>query len=117
MDNTFYYIVSCDCCRKIIKTLPEKAILLFHDIQISPLKETEIDQLATMAGSYEALFNKKAVQYRTLNLKDANLSEADYKHYLNRYYSFLKHPIIVINNKIHTKNSPKNTLEILNILK
>ncbi len=115
--NTIYYIDPCDCCKKIIKTIPNKVTVHFHDIRTSPLNEDQIDQLATLAGSYEALFNKRAHLYNTIGLKHRTLSEPDYKHYLSYHYTFLKHPIIVANNKIHVKDTTENTIQVVKTLK
>jgi len=59
MVDTIYFLASCDSCRKIIKALPNTDRFHFHDIRQNPLTETEIDKLATLAGSYEAIFSKK----------------------------------------------------------
>ncbi len=116
MVDTIYFLASCDSCRKIIKALPNTDRLHFHDIRQNPLTETEIDELATLAGSYEAIFSKKAQLYKTIGLKDRVLTEVDYKHYLSYHYTFLNRPVFVINNKIYIGNSPKNIVEVQKVL-
>ena len=80
--NKIYYLASCDTCRKIIKSLPENHNLTFHDIKQNPITALELEQMHAMSGSYEALFSKKAVLYKTMDLKNKSLTEADYKKYL-----------------------------------
>ncbi|MGA9637331.1 arsenate reductase family protein [Flavobacterium sp.] len=111
--NKIYYLASCDTCRKIIKTLPKVNDLVFHDIKQNPLTEQEIDELYQLSGSYEALFSKKAVLYKTLGLKDKNLTEADYKKYLLEHYTFLSRPVFIINNEVFIGNTQQNMLKVM----
>ena len=111
--NKIYYLASCDTCRKIIKTLPKDNDLVFHDIKQNPLTEQEIDELYQLSGSYEALFSKKAVLYKTQGLKDKNLTEADYKKYLLEHYTFLSRPIFIINNEVFIGNTQQNMLKVM----
>ncbi|GIZ08093.1 arsenate reductase family protein [Flavobacterium sp. UMI-01] len=110
--NKIYYLASCDTCRKIIKALPKDLELEFHDIKQNPLTEPEIEQLHQLSGSYEALFSKKAVMYKTLDLKNKNLTEADYKKYLLEHYTFLSRPVFIIDQQIYIGNSQQNILKV-----
>lgn len=114
--NKIYYLASCDTCRKIIKTLPKDIELTYHDIKQNPLTEQEVDELYQMSGSYEALFSKKAVLYKTLGLKDKNLTEADYKKYLLEHYTFLSRPVFIINGEVFIGNSQQNMLKVMKAL-
>jgi len=113
--NTIYYLASCDTCRKIIKSLP-KNDLVFHDIRQSPITEKELDEMHRLAGSYEALFSRKAQLYKTLDLKNKALTEADFKKYILEHYTFLSRPVFVIDNKIYVGNSQKNIAEVIRAL-
>lgn len=88
--NTIYYLASCDTCRKIIKALPKNNNLVFHDIKQNPISILELEEMYRLSGSYEALFSKKAILYKTLKLKDKSLTEADYKKYNRSNESFRK---------------------------
>ena len=79
MKNTVFYLPSCDSCRKIIKAISPKAQLVYHDIKQDPLTELQLQELHALAGSYEALFSRKAQLYKAYNLKNQTLTEADYK--------------------------------------
>jgi arsenate reductase (glutaredoxin) len=111
--NKIYYLASCDTCRKIIKTLPKDHNLVFHDIKQDPISEQELEQMHQLAGSYEALFSKKAQLYKSLDLKNKALTEADYKKYLLEHYTFLSRPVFVINNAIYIGNTQQNMLQVM----
>ena len=112
MDKIFY-LASCDTCRKIIKSLPANHNLAFHDIKQNPISEQELEQMRELAGSYEALFSKKAQLYKSLDLKNKNLNEADFKKYLLEHYTFLSRPVFIIDNKIYIGNTQQNMLQVI----
>ena len=68
--------------------------------------------MAKLAGSYQALFSKRAIKYRTLQLKDKTLSEQDYKDLILSEDTFLKRPVFIINNKIFIGNSKSTTEDL-----
>ena len=65
-----------------------------------------------MAGSYEALFSRRAMKYKELGLTDKKLTEANFRKYILEEYTFLKRPVVIINNKIFV-GSEKKTIEML----
>ena len=54
-----------------------------------------------LAVSYEALFSKRAIKYKTLGLKDKKLSEAEMRQFILDEYTFLKRPVRVNGNAIY----------------
>ena len=116
MTNKIYYLASCDTCRKIIKTLPKNANLVFRDIKQDPISPEELEEMVRLSGSYEALFSKKAILYKTLDLKNKNLTETDYKNYILEHYTFLSRPVFIIDNKIFIGNSQPVTLQVMKAL-
>jgi arsenate reductase len=96
--------------------LPKDANLIFHDIKQNPISTEELEEMHQLSGSYEALFSKKAQLYKSLDLKNKNLTETDYKKYILEHYTFLSRPVFIIENKIYIGNSQKNILEVLNVL-
>jgi len=114
--NTIYYLASCDTCRKIIKSLPNDNNLVFHDIKQNPITAAELEEMHRLAGSYEALFSRKAQLYKSLGLKDKSLTEADYKKYILEHYTFLSRPVFIINDTIYIGNSQKNIAEVQKVL-
>lgn len=115
--NKIYYLASCDTCRKIIKSLPEGNNLQFHDIRQNPITPEELDQMHKLAGSYEALFSRKAQLYKSMDLKNKALTEADFRKYILEHYTFLSRPVFIIDAKIYIGNSQKNIAAVLEALK
>lgn len=115
--NKIYYLASCDTCRKIIKSLPNMDRLEFHDIRQNPITEEELEEMYRLAGSYEALFSKKAQLYKSLDLKNKNLKEEDFKRYLLEHYTFLSRPVFIIDGKIYIGNSQPNIHAVTQVLK
>jgi arsenate reductase len=65
-----------------------------------------------LSGSYEALFNKRAKLYKSLDLKNKRLSEADYRKFILEEYTFLKRPVFMVEDTIFIGNS-KNVIAAL----
>jgi arsenate reductase len=114
--NKIYYLASCDTCRKIIKSLPKDNNLVFHDIKQNPITEAELDEMYKLAGSYEALFSKKAQLYKSMDLKNKSLTEADYKKYILEHYTFISRPVFIIDEKIYIGNTQPVTLQAMKAL-
>ncbi len=113
MTNKIYYLASCDTCRKIIKSLPNTDKLDFQDIRQNPISATQLEEMHQLSGSYEALFSKKAQLYKSMDLKNKNLTEADFKKYLGEHYTFLSRPVFIIDGKIYIGNSQKNINDVI----
>jgi len=114
--NKIYYLASCDTCRKIIKSLPKDHNLVFHDIKQDPITEEELEEMYHLSGSYEALFSKKAQLYKSMDLKNKSLTEADFKKYILEHYTFLSRPVFIINGKIYIGNTQQNILQVMKAL-
>ena len=61
-----------------------------------------------LSGSYEALFSKRAKKYKQMDLKDQKLNEQDYKQLILNEYTFLKRPVVIVEDRIFIGNSKKN---------
>jgi len=114
--NKIYFLASCDTCRKIIKSLPNTDKLAFIDIRQNPISEADLDEMYQLSGSYEALFSKKAQLYKSMDLKNKNLQEADFKKYLLEHYTFLSRPVVIFNNEIFIGNTQPNILKLTKAL-
>jgi arsenate reductase len=114
--NKIYFLASCDTCRKIIKSLPKNHNLLFRDIKQNPITIQELEEMHQISGSYEALFSKKAQLFKSLDLKNKSLTEADFKKYILEHYTFLSRPVFCINSKIYIGNSSQNIQNVLKAL-
>lgn len=79
-----------------------------HEIKSTAISEEELAEMKDLAGSYEALFSRRAQNYKKLGLKDQHLSEEDIKNYILSDYTFLKRPVVVDGDKIFIGNEKKN---------
>jgi len=68
--------------------------------------------MANLSGSYESLFSRRALKYKSMKLKDKHLSEADYRRLILEEDTFLKRPVFIIDDAIFVGNSAK-TVEAL----
>jgi len=82
--------------------------LTLQEIKANPLTENQLMELRELTNSYESLFSKRAMKYKSLGLSEMNLTEDDYKKYLLMDYTFLKRPVAIIDNEIFIGNSKKN---------
>lgn len=105
MKGTIYYLSSCDTCKRILKELAPSKEIDLQDIKSSPLTDNQLEELKAKAGSYEALFSKRARLYKERNLKEKTLSETDYRSLLLEHYTFLKRPVMVIGEEIFIGNT------------
>lgn len=103
----YYYIKTCNTCMRILKELQLPIDAELVDIKEKELTVKQLDLLKDKAGSYEALFSRRAKLYKEMGLKDMMLSENEYKHYLLEHYTFLKRPVLVIDDAIFVGNSKK----------
>ena len=101
-----YYLSTCDTCKRILAQWNTDGCTL-QDIKTEPMTAAQVDQMIALAGSSEALFSKRARKYKELGLKDKNLSEADIRQLIINEYTFLKRPVLVIDNQIFIGNSKK----------
>lgn len=116
MKDTIYYLASCDTCRKIIKSLPKSANLVYRDIKQDAISIEELEFMHSLSGSYEALFSKKAQLYKSMDLKNKNLTEDDFKKYILEHYTFISRPVFIINDKIYIGNTQQNMLQVMKAL-
>ncbi len=107
MKNTVYHLGTCSTCVKIINQLDLGSHATLHDIKKEPISEAVLEELGKMAGSFEALFSKRAMLYKQRNLKEKSLKETDFKELILEHYTFLKRPVTIYNGEIFIGNSPK----------
>ena len=108
-----YHLSNCTTCQTIIKkTGIDKKGFDMQDIKFEKITPAQIDEMKNMAGSYEALFSRRAMKYKEWKLKDKQLTEKDYRQYILEDYTFLKRPVEIMGNKIFI-GSEKKTIEAL----
>ncbi|MFT7612754.1 MAG: arsenate reductase [Parvicellaceae bacterium] len=102
-----YHLKTCSTCIRILKEVNADGSFDLQNIKEEKMTAAQIEQMKDLAGSYEALFSRKAMKYRSLGLNEKELSEADYKNYIIEEYTFLKRPVIILENEIFVGNSKK----------
>jgi len=103
----FYFLSTCDTCRRILNHLQLNEDFELQDIKKTAITPEELAHLKSLLGSYEALFSKQAKLYKELGLKEKSLTDNDYKNYILEHYTFLKRPILVLDKQLYVGNSPK----------
>lgn len=105
MNNKIYQLSSCSTNKKILDQMPNLGKVELINIKESNISEKDLEYCAQKAGSYEALFSKKAVKYRELGLNKVVLTEDQIKKYILDEYTFLKRPVSIINGKVFAGNT------------
>lgn len=108
--NKIYHLASCSTCQRIIKELESLAKFELQNIREEKITPKQLDDLAKIVGSYEALFSRKAMKYRALGLHEKQLSEKDYRQLILEEDTFLKRPVIIVGKKAFVGNA-KKTIE------
>ena len=108
-----YCLSTCDTCKQILGDIrAEKKEFELQDIKTEKITPAQLDEMKKMAGSYEALFSRRAIKYKEMKLKDKKLDENDYRNLILSEYTFLKRPVVIMNDKIFV-GSEKKTVEEL----
>lgn len=102
-----YHLSTCDTCQRILKELQPLDGFVLQDIKTEAISADQLEEMRRMAGSYEALFSKRARLFREKNLHEKTLSENEYKKLILEHYTFLKRPVIMVGDQIFIGNSKK----------
>ena len=104
-----YYLKTCSTCSRILKEINPPKETILQDIKEEPITVKQLEAMKDLAGTYEALFSKRAKLYKEMGLKNQKLSEKDYKQYILEHYTFLSRPVTIVNSKIFIGNSKSVT--------
>ncbi len=102
-----YHLGTCTTCQRILKELKPGKDFIMQDIKTEKITPAQIDEMKELAGSYESLFSRVALKYRSMGLNAMKLTEKDYRKYILDEYTFLKRPVIIIGKQIFIGNAPK----------
>lgn len=109
--NRIYHLSTCSTCQRVLReTQAVKNGIVLQDIKGEKISPAQLDELKGKAGSYEALFSRRAVRYKEMGLKDQPLSEADYRRLILEEYTFLRRPVALVGDNIFI-GSEKKTIE------
>ena len=78
-----------------------------QEIKANPISLEQVDEMKMRSGSYEALFSRRAMKFRSMGLADKKLTEEDYRKLISEEYTFLKRPVFVVEDEIYIGNSKK----------
>lgn len=101
-----YFLQTCDTCRRILKEVSTDGFER-QEIKANPVTVSQLEEMKTLTDSYESLFNKRAKLYKAMDLKNQQVSEADYRQYILDEYTFLKRPVFIVEDEIFIGNSKK----------
>ena len=105
-----YHLSTCSTCAKIIKGLNIDKTFELQDIKKEKITAMQLDEMKKISTSYENLFSRKSIKYKTLSLKEKILTEKDFRKLILDEYTFLKRPVIIIGKKIFIGNA-KNAVD------
>ncbi|KYG75121.1 arsenate reductase-like glutaredoxin family protein [Roseivirga ehrenbergii] len=106
-----YYLSTCSTCKRIMDEL-NLSDFEKQDIKTEAITPDQLEQMKEMSGSYESLFSRKAMKFRSMGLNEMDLDEKDYRKYILEEYTFLKRPVFIVNNQIFVGNSKKVVEEL-----
>jgi len=104
-----YYLQTCDTCKKIMKSISLDGFE-FQEIKTQAITSTQLEEMWRLSGSYESLFSRRAKKYAAMGLKNEVLQELDFKQLILSDYTFLKRPVIIIDNQIFIGSDKKNLI-------
>jgi len=102
-----FHLSTCSTCQKIIKEINPISDIILQDIKSQNIDAETLDWLKEKVGSYEELFSKRAIKYRSMGLNEINLTELDFRKFLLEEYTFLKRPFMINGESIFIGNSKK----------
>ncbi len=105
--KAFFYLSTCNTCSRILNELNPGPDVEWREIKSKGITPKELDAMKELAGSYEALFSRRAMKYRSLGLNDIVLTEIDYRKWILEEYTFLKRPVLVLDDQIFIGNAKK----------
>jgi arsenate reductase (glutaredoxin) len=111
-----YCTDTCTTCQRILKDsgLVKKGYEI-QNIKIDRISAAQLDQMKAMIGSYEALFSRRALKFKSMGLKDKKLTEKDYRDLILQEYTFLKRPVVISGKNIFSGSAPKTIADVVKL--
>jgi arsenate reductase len=101
-----YFLQTCDTCLRILKEINLDGFER-QEVKSTPVSASQLEEMYSFSNSYEALFNKRAKKYKTMELKEVAISEQEYRQFILDEYTFLKRPVFIVEDEIFIGNSKK----------
>jgi len=111
-----YCVSTCTTCQRIMKDadLIKKGYAC-QNIKVDKITPAQLDVMKTMMGSYEALFSRRAIKFKSMGLSGKTLTEKDYRDLMLQEYTFLKRPVVISGKKIFSGSAPKTVAEVIKL--
>ena len=91
-----FTLPTCKTCQRIFDDLqPAQHGCDVVDIKAEGISAEDLDAMKAHAGSYEALFSRRAMKFRSMGLADKALTEQDFRKLILEEYTFLKRPVFL----------------------
>tara|TARA_R110001599_G_scaffold32965_1_gene107362 strand:- start:4876 stop:5256 length:381 start_codon:yes stop_codon:yes gene_type:complete len=110
-----YYLSTCSTCKRIMDSL-NLSDFEKQDIKTNAITADQLDEMKELSGSYESLFSRKAMKFRSMGLNEMTLEEKDYRKYILEEYTFLKRPVFIVDGQIFIGNGKKVVEELAALL-
>jgi arsenate reductase (glutaredoxin) len=108
-----YHLSTCDTTQRILTDVQAiKKGAKLQDIKTEKITPEQLDEMKKLAGSYEALFSRRALKYKSMGLNKKKLTEDDYRKLILEEYTFLKRPVAIVNGKIFIGNAKSNVEDL-----
>ena len=88
--------------------------LILREIKSSPITPAELENIKVHFASYEELFNKRAVKFRSID--PSSFKDVDYKKLLLSDYTFLKRPVLLMEDNAFAGNSKETIQQMSRVL-
>jgi arsenate reductase len=90
--------------------------------EIQNIKENHIDEetleaMVAQEGSYEAVFSKRSLKYKMHKIAEKVTQDSDYKPLILNEYTFLKRPVVQLDDTFYIGNSKKVVASVIDALK
>ncbi|MEM8927487.1 MAG: ArsC/Spx/MgsR family protein [Bacteroidota bacterium] len=102
-----FHLETCKTCQKILKELEPLDGIELREIKSKGVTQEELEEMRALTDSYESLFSRRAMLFRQRGLNNQELSEDDFKKLILEHYTFLKRPVVVIDDEIFIGNAKK----------
>ena len=102
-----YHLETCKTCQKILAELQPLEGVELREIKSKGITPEELEEMRARTDSYASLFSKRAMLFRQRGLNNQTLGEEDYKNLILEHYTFLKRPVVVVDDHIFIGNAKK----------
>ena len=106
-----YHLSTCNTCQRILSETGTNGFEVI-DVKEQIISSEDLDHAKAKLGSYEALFNKRAIKYRQQGLNEQSLSDDQFRDLILNEYTFMKRPLYFIEDEVYAGNAKKTVEHI-----